>query len=525
MSLKPSFSLLVVFVLMITESHAQRFTMYGKAPTRITGEGFLFCLMKDKVLQDDVGNCPKPKVIPIYLAGSSFEIQTTDTPFLYSFCMSESRLGDTLYPEHYKNHQMYAWCYTTKTEIGGLSTQSQLNEFTNAGTSHKRILLDLDDVRNVQMKINDFFFVDFHDYKTDTLVRRYYIKRVKVIPRIDGYYELPDQAQSKENKFVKIGKQNEIALAPDHRIRLFLSAEIGLPDSLVQYSLVNLKTGDTLQRATTKKLVLPALKANTDYSLQLYYKPQPESVVVYYLKVKPYWYQSSLFYLIAGGLVFILVTSIMVVSLRRKIQAKSREQQETEQRIRLLQSQLNPHFTFNSLSSIQGLINANQTDKANYYLESFGNLLRKTLERSQHIYNTLDREIDIMKTYLSLEELRFNFQWNITVDSSFNPAEIEVPTLLLQPLIENAVKHGISGLGDNGRLSITCTNDRNDLIILIKDNGAGFDGTPQQGFGIRLTNNRIVAINKLEKEKSIQLTYEKNTGTAVILTFKNWIES
>jgi two-component system LytT family sensor kinase len=523
MLFKKSLFLLAVCLLLTTASRAQRITLFGRAPVRISGEGFLLPLMKTRVFQDDIGDCPKRKAAPIYLAGNSFEIQTTDLPFSNSLSISENFRQDTLYINHYKMYPMYTRSYTTKTPITGAQSLSELQKQSNEPKPY--MLRDITDIKYLQMKINDFFFVDFHDYKTDTLVRRYYIKRVKVSPRIEGYYELPDQVQSKENKLVKIGKQNEIALAPDHRIRLFLSTETGLPDSLVQYSLVNLKTGDTLQRTTSKQLLLPALKANTDYSLQLYYKPQPESVVVYYLKIKPYWYQSSLFYLIAGGLVFILVTSISVVSLRRKIQAKSREQQETEQRIRLLQSQLNPHFTFNSLSSIQGLINVNQTDKANYYLESFGNLLRKTLERSQHIYNTLDREIDMMKTYLSLEELRFNFQWNITVDSSFNAAEIEVPTLLLQPLIENAVKHGISGLGDEGQLSITCSNDHNDLIIIIKDNGAGFDGTARQGFGIRLTNDRIAAINKLEKEKSIQLTYEKNAGTVVILTFKNWIES
>lgn len=515
--------LLAVCLLLTTVSHAQRITLFGKAPVRISGEGFLLPLMETRVFQDGIGDCPKQKAVPIYLAGNSFEIQTTDVPLSNSLSISENFRQDTMLIGHYKMHPMYTKSYTTKTPIPW--TQS-LSEIQNPPNNRKPYMLrDISDIKYVRMKINDFFFVDFHDYKTDTLVRKYYIKRVKVSPRIDEYYELPDRAHSEENKVVKIGKQNEIAVSPDRKIRLFLSTETGLPDSLVQYSLVNLKTGDTLQRTTGKQLLLPALKANADYSLQLYYKPQPESVVVYYLKVKPYWYQSLLFYLVVGAIFFILVTSITVVSLRRKIQAKNRLQQETEQRIRLLQSQLNPHFTFNSLSSIQGLINANQTDKANYYLESFGNLLRKTLERSQHIYNTLDREIDMMKTYLSLEELRFNFQWEITVAGSINPAEIEVPTLLLQPLIENAVKHGISGLGERGRLSMTLSNQLNDLIIVIKDNGAGFDGTARQGFGIRLTNGRIEAINKLQKEKSIQLTFEKDAGTILTLTFKNWLDN
>lgn len=523
MSIKQSLLLLTVCLLLTTVSHAQRITLFGKAPVRISGEGFLLPLMETRVFQDDIGDCPKQKAVPIYLAGNSFEIQTTDVPLSNSLSISENFRQDTMLIGHYKMHQMYTRSYTTKTPIPGAQSLSELQNQSNKPKPY--ILRDIGDVKYLRMKINDFFFVDFHDYKTDTLVRRYYIKRVKVSPRIEGYYELPDQVQSKENKYVKIGKQNEIVVAPDHRIRLFQSTEIGLPDSLVQYSLVNLKTGDTLQRTTSKQLLLPALKANADYSLQLYYKPQPESVSVYYLKVKPYWYQCLLFYLVVGSIVLVVVATIIVFYFRRKIKEKNRIQQKTEQRIRLLQSQLNPHFTFNSLSSIQGLINANQTDKANYYLESFGNLLRKTLERSQHIYNTLDREIDMMKTYLSLEELRFNFQWEITVAGSINPAEIEVPTLLLQPLIENAVKHGISGLGERGRLSMTLSNQLNDLTIVIKDNGAGFDGTSRQGFGIRLTNDRIEAINKLQKEKSIQLTFEKDAGTIVTLTFKNWLDN
>ena len=91
-------------------------------------------------------------------------------------------------------------------------------------------------------------------------------------------------------------------------------------------------------------------------------------------------------------------------------------------------------------------MNTDRIDDANYYLQEFSLLLRKTLAKSQSVYNSLDQELEMMKMYIRLEALRFGFVWNIEIDGEINISEIEIPTLLIQPLIENAIKHGLSNL-------------------------------------------------------------------------------
>ncbi|RKR80534.1 histidine kinase [Mucilaginibacter gracilis] len=211
--------------------------------------------------------------------------------------------------------------------------------------------------------------------------------------------------------------------------------------------------------------------------------------------------------------------------LKRRIRASKEKQTEIEQSLRRVQAQLNPHFTFNALSSIQGLINTNQINDANYYLHEFSALLRQTLNRSQYIFNTLDKEIEMMNTYIGLEQLRFSFLSDIQISKTLNLRDIEIPTLILQPLIENAIKHGVSVLGDKGQLQISYKEGQQPgaLVIIIRDNGNSFDDGAAYGYGLKLTLERIAAINKLKREKAISLEFNKYAGTAISLIFNNWI--
>jgi len=225
--------------------------------------------------------------------------------------------------------------------------------------------------------------------------------------------------------------------------------------------------------------------------------------------------------LVAAVLCILAVT----YNFKRKIKISKGEQQKLEQAAIRLQSLLNPHFTFNALNTIQGLMNTNRIEEANHYLEEFSSLLRKTLSKSHHIYNNLDQELEMMRMYLDLEALRFNFAWNIEVDERINPSDIEIPTLLLQPIIENAIKHGLSRLGNKGQLLISCklNEQNNNFIISVKDNGTWVDKNDNAGYGLSLTKERIQTINKLKTGQSIEFTFDTQIGTTAILTFRNWI--
>lgn len=508
---------------------AQRVTIFGKAPVRIEGSGFLLEKMRKGVLSDDIGNCPRDKVLPIYLTGNWIAVQTTDSPFGGSINFSDHNLkNDVLYIGHYQHHQFYNRAYYTKTPIteghGGIVALETANKI-----KAKRLLKQGDDIAYTFLKVNDFFFIDFFDYHTDTLVKRYYIKRLKVIPEIHGYQQSEDQRSKTKvplSTVIPVHQQNKLHLQPDVKIRFILS-NTSLPDSSVQYQLINLKTREATPHLGGNQVVIPGLEANSEYALELNYNMQPESVNVYYISTSAYWYQSTIFIIFVVIIVFVITVYSIISIFNKKNRLFRLKQAETERHLRTVQAQLNPHFTFNALSSIQGLINTGQIERANHYLQEFSGMLRQTLNRSQYVFNPLDQEINLLKTYIGLEQLRFNFTWDIKISPSMNLSEIEIPTLLLQPIVENAIKHGISELGSAGKIVIECTEgtETGSMMISIYDNGKGFKHPNTPGYGLKLTTERIEAMNSLSKDRLITLTFNNFAGTAAIFNFHNWIDN
>lgn len=196
---------------------------------------------------------------------------------------------------------------------------------------------------------------------------------------------------------------------------------------------------------------------------------------------------------------------------------------KTNLELQSIQSQLNPHFIFNALGSLQGLINKHDVDQANTYLTGFSRLLRNTLQNSGREMVPLGVEMTNIENYLQLEQLRFGFRYQIIADEGVRHNQLEVPSLLIQPIVENAVKHGISGLGAEGSLEVTFKVEQEDLLIIIRDNGLGFDINQQpKGKGLPLTQERIKLLNKQKYRIALQMT-SGDQGTVVMLTFKTWL--
>ncbi|RZK54688.1 MAG: hypothetical protein EOO91_15500 [Pedobacter sp.] len=366
---------------------------------------------------------------------------------------------------------------------------------------------------------NDFY-IDLLDIVSNNLIKRYILQRPKLVPRIEFYDEENHHFYtSKED-----GKEGAFKLSPDKKIRLEISQRIGYEAMDVEYALRNLKTSRTQQGVAKYSIKDLSFEPNTYYELRLNYVDQRESTAVIYIRVKPYWYQTTTTYVSILVILAALGVLLLTKTFKRRINVSRKEQQKLEQAAIRLQSLLNPHFTFNALSSIQGLMNTNRIDEANQYLEEFSSLLRQTLATSQQVYITLDKELEMMRLYIKLEAFRFNFLWDIEIADELNLSEIEIPTLLLQPLIENAIKHGIGNLGEQGKLLITCkkVDQTDNFVIMIKDNGTWVDKT-HNGYGLSLTAERIQTINKMKKDQSIVLNFNKVEGTEAILTFKNWL--
>lgn len=382
----------------------------------------------------------------------------------------------------------------------------------------------LDKGTQIYLEIGKEFCVEVMDHKADTMVNLYTIKRLKVVPIIE--LTLVNGAHRKVVPITAFDNYTgKVTISAGEIVNISANQHPYFENLAVEYTLINLKTKKIVHKVSNTGFGDIELLANTSYQLSYSYVLQPENVGNYYIEVKPRWYQSIITYVAILVIVAILCILAITYVFKRKIKISKGEQEKMEQAAIRLQSLLNPHFTFNALSTIQGLMNTNRIEEANHYLEEFSSLLRKTLAKSHHIYNSLDQELEMMRMYLNLEALRFNFTWDIAIDEHINPTAIEIPTLLLQPLIENAIKHGLANLGEKGHLVITCSeNEKKDtFIISVKDNGTWINKGNRAGYGLSLTAERIHTINQLKTAQTIELTFDRQDGTTAILTFNNWI--
>lgn len=173
-----------------------------------------------------------------------------------------------------------------------------------------------------------------------------------------------------------------------------------------------------------------------------------------------------------------------------------------------LRAQMNPHFIFNSLNSVQYFIVDKDMATANRYLGRFGHLIRQTLDISAHSMISLEQEKQYLATYLELEKMRRpdTFDFEIRVDEDLDMAGVFLPPMLLQPYVENAVKHGVGHrTGEKGRIAITMERRNDSLVCTVADNGLGRAATKalktgnptgHQSKGMGITEERIAVLNK-----------------------------
>jgi hypothetical protein len=209
----------------------------------------------------------------------------------------------------------------------------------------------------------------------------------------------------------------------------------------------------------------------------------------------------------------------------KKLEAVKRQIKELE--IKAIRSQMNPHFIFNALNSIQSLINRDQYKEANIYLAKFAVLLRGVLNNSEKNMISLSEELQAVKLYCELEQLRFDFKLLIEVADDVKTNLIEIPGMIIQPLAENAIVHGISPKGENGLLTIKIDRQHGDLCVYVSDNGVGLpsenaDTLRQKGFGLKLVEERIAILNYEGKSAKLSIDHKglqpEETGTTVKFT-------
>lgn len=186
------------------------------------------------------------------------------------------------------------------------------------------------------------------------------------------------------------------------------------------------------------------------------------------------------------------------------------QEQIAQTEMKALRAQMNPHFIFNSLNSIQKYILENNHFEASQYLTKFSRLIRLILDHSNQNNILLSSEIELLKLYVEMESLRFDnkFDYTIYVTADISTETIEIPSMLVQPYVENAIWHGLLHKENKGLLTIIfAKNEENELIATIEDNGIGREKAgvlkskqvlKKKSYGIQITENRIALINKMQ---------------------------
>jgi signal transduction histidine kinase len=232
--------------------------------------------------------------------------------------------------------------------------------------------------------------------------------------------------------------------------------------------------------------------------------------------------------LLAALMASLFIGSLSLLFSIRSRQKKKEEIYQIEQK--MLALQMNPHFIFNAISSIQNyLFDEGDTKKALQHLSTFGNLMRQILENSREKFISLEDEIVFLTNYLNLQKLRYDerFNYEIIVDPSLDIENVSIPPLLLQPFVENAIEHADLHMMEDGKVIISITSDGDQVTIDIQDNGIGMKASQQKNLeasdkkslAIKITKERLDLLNKLMKNSfSMNISSAKESrGTRVCL--------
>ena len=240
--------------------------------------------------------------------------------------------------------------------------------------------------------------------------------------------------------------------------------------------------------------------------------------------------QQMIIYSLIGGLLLLLFSLFwMLRSNRQKRLANNLLA------LKSLRTQMNPHFIFNALNSVNSFIAQNDERAANRYLTEFSTLMRSVLENSEEDFISLEKEIELLELYLKLEHSRFQdkFDYELIIDKNIDLEAYQIPPMLLQPYIENAVWHGLRYKQEKGFLKVELLKrDEESIQIIISDNGIGRRKSAElkteyqkkkRSKGMQNIKQRITILNEMYKDKVdvfIEDLYDDTTGTKVILTLK-----
>jgi len=302
-----------------------------------------------------------------------------------------------------------------------------------------------------------------------------------------------------------------VTVQPGTYLELLIGGSPMNKDSVIRYQLLDANYHPyTNWLLTGHYLSIPQLQKGKKSILQLQYLGA-NTTVQYQINSLSFWYESLYFMYTIVCMLMGLLLYLPFIFHKRRLKKKQAQFKQALESISAIQSKLNPHFVYNALSSIQGLIQGNDKDAASDYLARFSVMMRSTLDNSHQIFISLSEEMAMLECYLSIEQLRFGFQFTIDIDSRVLTHQIQCPPMLLQPSVENAVKHGVASLRANGYIHIQLNQIGKGFEVLIQDNGIQpHPYVHREGNGIKLTKDRIKYLQELGNDVTIHYQMKQN---------------
>ncbi|HNK85631.1 MAG TPA: histidine kinase, partial [Flavobacteriales bacterium] len=244
--------------------------------------------------------------------------------------------------------------------------------------------------------------------------------------------------------------------------------------------------------------------------------------------------EARTWYFVIGGTILFLGAAVVVFIDRRRRLARF-EKEAAQLETQALRSQMNPHFIFNALNSINAFVQQNEPDKAASYLSRFARLMRLVLENSRQSEVPLKDDLDALDAYLHLERTRTGekFDYRIEVAEDIDPEDVMVPPLVAQPFVENAIWHGMSGKEERGLITLSVSRKGDQLLFAIEDDGVGRNspkrmasmGAPDPGkggkktsLGTAITKARLDLVRQQKGKDAGFIYVDLPQGTRVELT-------
>ncbi|GAB3890907.1 hypothetical protein GCM10028803_02180 [Larkinella knui] len=245
--------------------------------------------------------------------------------------------------------------------------------------------------------------------------------------------------------------------------------------------------------------------------------------------VKPYFTNTWFFRILVGLTIAGLIVGMMRWRVNTLAERNKLDLQITEWRLKALQSQMNPHFLFNSLNSVQNYLLTNRGIEGAKYLSKFSKLVRRIMENSNHQYLSFEQIIDTLRMYVEIESFRFNHEFSYSFDIEDNEVLLDahLPPMLLQPYVENAIWHGLMPKEGEKKLKISARILNRHIVCTIEDNGVGRTFSPRtEGHisrGQEMTRGIFESLRRQDSEASLELIdlYDADnnpTGTRVSMT-------